>query len=68
MGGRLRIGYFVDTFFPMVDGVIMAVDNYARRLSAVADVTGGGAGASAMPAPCRSLSNLVVCGEMSLES
>ncbi len=40
MGGRLRTGYFVEPFFPMVDGVIMAADIYARRLSAVADGTG----------------------------
>lgn len=36
---KLKIGFFIDTFFPMVDGVIMVVDNYARRLSKIADVT-----------------------------
>lgn len=36
---RLKIGMFVDTFFPMVDGVVMVVDNYARRLSKYCDVT-----------------------------
>jgi hypothetical protein len=32
MQKKLKIGLFIDTFFPMVDGVIMVVDNYARRL------------------------------------
>jgi methylenetetrahydrofolate dehydrogenase (NADP+)/methenyltetrahydrofolate cyclohydrolase len=36
---RLRIGIFIDTYFPMIDGVIMAVDNYAKYLSKHADVT-----------------------------
>lgn len=36
---KLKIGLFIDTFFPMVDGVIMVVDNYARRMSQIADVT-----------------------------
>ncbi|MGN0961217.1 MAG: glycosyltransferase [Christensenellales bacterium] len=36
---KLKIGFFIDTFFPMVDGVIMVVDNYARRLNEIADVT-----------------------------
>lgn len=36
---RLKIGLFVDAFFPMVDGVIMVVDNYARRLAKFCDVT-----------------------------
>lgn len=36
---RLKIGLFIDTFFPMVDGVVMVVDNYARRLTKYADVT-----------------------------
>ena len=30
---RINIGIFVDTFFPMTDGVAMVVDNYAKRLS-----------------------------------
>lgn len=36
---RLKIGFFIDTFFPMVDGVVMVVDNYARRLCKNHDVT-----------------------------
>ncbi|MGI5972048.1 MAG: glycosyltransferase [Oscillospiraceae bacterium] len=36
---RIKIGLFIDTFFPMVDGVVMVVDNYARHLSRYADVT-----------------------------
>lgn len=36
---KLKIGLFIDTFFPMADGVIMVVDNYARRLSEKHDVT-----------------------------
>lgn len=36
---RLKIGLFVDAFFPMVDGVVNVVDNYAKRLQAIADVT-----------------------------
>ena len=39
MQKKLKIGLFIDTFFPMVDGVIMVVDNYARRLSKFCDVT-----------------------------
>ena len=35
---RLKISYFVDTYFPMVDGVTMVVDSYARLLSQIADV------------------------------
>ena len=27
---KLKIGIFIDTFFPMVDGVVMVVDNYAK--------------------------------------
>lgn len=36
---KLKIGLFIDTFFPMVDGVINVVDNYARRLCKKHDVT-----------------------------
>lgn len=36
---KLKIGLFIDTFFPMVDGVVMVVDNYARRLNEFAEVT-----------------------------
>lgn len=35
---KLRIGLFIDVFFPMVDGVAVVVDNYARRLSQYAEV------------------------------
>jgi len=36
---KLKIGLFIDTWYPMVDGVIMVVDNYAKRLSKFCDVT-----------------------------
>lgn len=36
---KLKLGLFVDTWYPMVDGVVMVVDNYARRLSKDYDVT-----------------------------
>ncbi len=36
---KLKIGLFIDTYFPMVDGVVIVVHNYALRLSKVADVT-----------------------------
>ena len=36
---KLKIGLFIDSFFPMVDGVVMVVDNYARRLCQSAEVT-----------------------------
>ncbi len=39
MDRKLRIGLFIDTYFPMIDGVVMVVDNYARRLARKADVT-----------------------------
>ena len=29
----MKIGFFVDVFFPMVDGVVNVVDQYARQLS-----------------------------------
>ena len=35
---KLTIGIFIDSFFPMIDGVIMVVDNSARRLSKYANV------------------------------
>ena len=35
---RLKIGIFNDSFYPLTDGVISVVDNYARRLSKYADV------------------------------
>jgi glycosyltransferase involved in cell wall biosynthesis len=39
MDKRLKIGIFIDGFFPMIDGVINVVDNYAKRLNEIADVT-----------------------------
>ena len=38
MKDKITIGIFIDTFFPMTDGVIMVVDNYARRLIKYANV------------------------------
>ncbi len=35
---KITIGIFNDSFFPMVDGVVMVVDNYAKRLSKYANV------------------------------
>lgn len=35
---RITIGLFIDTFFPMIDGVTMVVDNYAKRLTKYANV------------------------------
>lgn len=35
---KLTIGMFTDAFYPMLDGVIMVVDNYARRMSKFANV------------------------------
>lgn len=36
---KLKIGLFCDTYFPMIDGVVMVVDNYARRLQQYGEVT-----------------------------
>lgn len=36
---KLNIGLFCDSFFPMVDGVVNVVDNYAKRLVKYANVT-----------------------------
>ncbi len=38
MTKKINIGLFIDTFFPMTDGVIMVVDNYAKRLNKIANV------------------------------
>ena len=38
MNRKINIGLFIDTFFPMTDGVIMVVDNYAKRLNKIANV------------------------------
>lgn len=35
---KITIGIFNDSFYPMTDGVVMVVDNYARRLSKYANV------------------------------
>lgn len=36
---RLKIGLFIDTFFPAIDGVVIAVDNLAKMLAKNNDVT-----------------------------
>lgn len=36
---KLNIGIFCDSFFPMVDGVVNVIDNYAKRLCKYANVT-----------------------------
>lgn len=33
MKKRITIGLFVDVFYPMTDGVVIVVDNYAKRLA-----------------------------------
>lgn len=38
MEKKITIGMFDDSYFPMIDGVAMVVDNYARRLSKYANV------------------------------
>jgi glycosyltransferase involved in cell wall biosynthesis len=38
MDKKITIGLFNDTYFPFVDGVVMVVDNYARRLAKYANV------------------------------
>ena len=35
----MKVGLFVDTYYPMVDGVINVVHNYAKRLVNKCDVT-----------------------------
>ena len=39
MKKRLKIGLFLDNFYPHTDGVVVVVDNLARRLSKDNDVT-----------------------------
>ena len=39
MKDKINIGLFIDTFYPMIDGVISVVDNYAKRLNNIANVT-----------------------------
>ncbi len=36
---KIKIGIFIDNYYPTVDGVVVVVDNYARELSKIADVT-----------------------------
>ncbi|MBQ3048116.1 MAG: glycosyltransferase [Clostridia bacterium] len=36
---KINVGLFIDTWYPMVDGVIMVVDNYAKRLAKFCNVT-----------------------------
>lgn len=38
MEKKITIGLFIDTYFPMIDGVINVVDNYAKELSKRANV------------------------------
>ncbi len=35
---KIKIALFIDTYYPMIDGVINVVDNYARLLNKKADV------------------------------
>ncbi|MBQ8792657.1 MAG: glycosyltransferase [Clostridia bacterium] len=37
--GKINVGIFIDTFYPMVDGVIQVVDQYAQRLGKKCNVT-----------------------------
>jgi glycosyltransferase involved in cell wall biosynthesis len=39
MDKKISIGLFCDSFYPMVDGVVNVVDNYASRLAKIANVT-----------------------------
>ena len=38
MKDKITIGLFIDTYYPMIDGVCMVVDNYAKRLVKYANV------------------------------
>ena len=38
MEKKITIGIFNDSFYPMTDGVISVIDNYARRLVKYANV------------------------------
>ena len=38
MQKKISIGLFIDTFYPMIDGVVMVVDNTAKRLCKFANV------------------------------
>ena len=35
---KIKIALFIDTYYPMIDGVVNVVDNYARLLNKKADV------------------------------
>lgn len=35
---KITIGLFTDSFYPFTDGVVMVVDNYAKRLAKYANV------------------------------
>lgn len=39
MNKRLKIGIFMDSFYPNVDGVVIVIDNLAKRLAKYNDVT-----------------------------
>ncbi|MBQ8909197.1 MAG: glycosyltransferase [Clostridia bacterium] len=39
MDKKINVGLFIDTFYPMVDGVIQVVDQYATRLNKFCNVT-----------------------------
>lgn len=45
MNNKVSIGLFIDSYFPIIDGVVMVVDNYARLLSKYCKVTVFTAGA-----------------------
>ena len=38
MDKKITIGLFIDTYYPMVDGVVTVVDNYAKNLIKYANV------------------------------
>ena len=35
---KITVGLFIDVFYPMTDGVVMVVDNYAKRLAKICNV------------------------------
>ncbi len=35
---KIKIGLFIDCFFPTIDGVVMVVDNYAKNLSKYCEI------------------------------
>ena len=39
MNKRLKIGIFMDSFYPAIDGVVLVIDNLAKELSKYNDVT-----------------------------